>query len=76
MWLFNADTGAALNPNPKQVDALTAIAVSPDGTVVFTGNQDGTLQRWDAHNGELLAAQPVFETGVRSPGALVGNGHR
>jgi WD40 repeat protein len=62
MWLFNADTGAALNPKPRQVDPLTAISVSPDGKVVFTGNEYGTLQRWDAHSGQLLSAQPIFNS--------------
>jgi WD40 repeat protein len=53
MRLFNADSGAAINANPAQVGELTALAVSPDGQLIYTGGENGSLQLWDAHSGEL-----------------------
>ena len=60
MRLFNADSGAAINANPAQVGELTALAVSPDGQLIYTGGENDSLQLWDAHSGELRQTIKVY----------------
>jgi WD40 repeat protein len=61
MLLLNADTGAVINSHSQRVGHLRAIAVSPDGNLVFTGSAGGELQLWDAHSGQLRTAIKVFD---------------
>ena len=35
--------------------AVSSIAVSPDGTTVFTGSKDNTAKRWVVETGECIA---------------------
>jgi WD40 repeat protein len=35
-------------------DAVTAVALSPDGRTIVSGSLDGTVKVWDAHDGRLL----------------------
>ena len=75
MRLFNADTGAAINPHPQRVGDLRAIAVSPDGNVVFTGGAGGELQLLDPHSSQLRTAMQVFSDSTAVLAALaVGRG--
>ena len=47
-------------------DAVTSVAVSPDGTRLATGAYDDTARIWDLETGEPLAVLQGHESAVRS----------
>src|SRR5262249_8723766 len=51
VWLLDAATGHTL-ARSKGFPGWAA-AIAPDGTWFVTGDEDGTLQTWDAATGEL-----------------------
>ena len=73
MRLFNADTGAAENPDPKRVDALHAIAISPDGKALFTAGEKDSLQLWDPTAGQMRTAIQVFDDATETIKSLAIN---
>jgi len=55
LQIWEAETGKAkLLEKPALGDAgwVTALAISPDGRLIVTGNRSGTLQGWDLDTGE------------------------
>jgi WD40 repeat protein/class 3 adenylate cyclase len=42
------------SPNFKQSDAVTCVAVSPDGKYIVSGSRDNTIKLWDAANGKEI----------------------
>ncbi len=54
--LQNAQPGATLTGHTA---AIKATAFSPDGKVIATGSDDGTLRTWNTENGQLIAQMPV-----------------
>ncbi len=62
-------TGRLLMSIPTEhTDQLEALAVSPDGSTILTGNWDGTIHKWDLETGTDLS---TFATGHgRDPSIL------
>ncbi len=58
---WDAITGRLLMSIPTEhTDQLEALAVSPDGSTILTGNWDGTIHKWDLETGTDLS---TFATG-------------
>jgi WD40 repeat protein len=55
LHLWNPETGKYLCSlaNPDSA-AISAVAFSPDGSILVTGNTSGTIRLWNLSNGELL----------------------
>jgi len=53
-------------PDPNRGASVLAVAVSPDGTVVASGDDAGSVFLFDAANGRLLARLKTGQDGVES----------
>lgn len=65
----------------SHTDDITAVAVSPDGTLLVSGSKDRTIQLYDALSGELQRSINAHERGVTcvavSPnGQIIASGSR
>lgn len=56
-WIYDAQTGGALNLFTGHMDVVSGIAFSPDGKTLATGGgyDDKTVQLWDVETGKLKA---------------------
>lgn len=61
--LIDKVTGLLLRTFSAHIDAVTAVAFSPDGTKILTGSKDQTALVWDIETGQVLcvSAQPRGE---------------
>ena len=57
--LFNLQNGQPGATLTGHTAAIKATAFSPDGKVIATGSDDGTLRTWNSENGQLIAQMPV-----------------
>ncbi len=64
MRLWDAGTGAPLNPNPAHFAPLNSVAISPDGRKLVTAGLDGNIEIWDPGSGQLLAISRLFPEGT------------
>ncbi|MBK9015486.1 MAG: hypothetical protein IPM82_16265 [Saprospiraceae bacterium] len=53
--LWNLRTGKLVRTFAKQPEQITSLAISADGKWAYSGNSDGSVQRWD-----VLKGQPDF----------------
>ncbi|MBN6054598.1 hypothetical protein JYK22_21835 [Nonomuraea sp. RK-328] len=62
--VLSAATGTGRGAFSGDTRGLTALAFSPDGSIIATGSDDGTARLWDAASRRLLGApitRPKFE---------------
>lgn len=62
VWRWDAATGKQLFPNPDEkplVGAVSAMAVSPDGELVYLAGADANVHVWNVKENKRIAAWPV-----------------
>jgi WD40 repeat protein len=69
-------TSKELTPRDGHADRIVAAAFAPDGRVVVTASQDGTVRRWAAGSGKEESHVPVSEPGRRPSVVLAPDGSR
>lgn len=69
--LWDVSTGAELRMLGENEQRIGAIAFSPDGRILVSGNSDGVIKFWDLATGKILtsikSAQPVIESLAFAP---------
>ncbi len=64
IWIYDVQTGDALDLLTGHTGPVTSIVFSPDGKTLVTGSEDNTIQLWDASTGEHKATCDGHEDGV------------
>lgn len=65
--VWNATTGAALaRLDGGHAQAITCLAISPDGSIAITGDQEGYVRAWNTKTGEELLAFPETSSETQS----------
>ena len=54
MKIWNLETGAVVRTLSGHSNAVSSVAVSPDGQFVASGSWDKTIKIWNPKTGELL----------------------
>jgi WD40 repeat protein len=73
--LWEMQTGKLLHTLPGHIGWVGAVAFSPLGSTLVTGNSDGTMELWDAATGKLVRTlkgeEGVPEALAFSPGGTI-----
>ena len=51
IWIYNAQTGEALNLLTGHTDWVSSVSFSPDGQKIASGSYDETVRLWDVRTG-------------------------
>ncbi len=62
--VYSTADGKVRNSIKKHTDWVTAVAFSPDGKQIASGDRAGNLHVWDVHGGYLLYSPPAHKAGV------------
>ena len=63
VWIYDADTYQEINLLVGHAAPVSAVAFSSDGDTLVSGSQDGTIQSWNPHTGELKASPRGHDRG-------------
>ena len=64
IWIYDVQTGNALDLLTGHIGPVTSIVFSPDGRTFATGSEDKTVRLWDASTGKHKATCDGHEDGV------------
>ncbi len=70
--LFNADTGEKLATLLAHRSEVTTTAISPDGTILFTGDATGRCRLWNSQSGQMIRELKIAELGRAHAGRITG----
>ncbi|WP_010587411.1 WD40 repeat domain-containing serine/threonine protein kinase [Schlesneria paludicola] len=60
-WRYLFAKGQSLRDLAGHMEQVLATAVTPEGDLCYSISEEGTIRRWDAHCGALLAVWPIPE---------------
>ena len=66
IWIYDAVTDKELDLFTAEGYGVSALAYSPDGSMIAGGSWDGTVRLWDSDTGEVLLSLSEHTRGVRS----------
>jgi WD40 repeat protein len=72
--LWDADTGRRLHLLPGHKEEVTAVAIAPDGRLLFTGDRNGRCALWDRESGREL--RRFWDDGQVNAAAFLPDGKR
>ena len=56
VWLYDVETGAAINLLVGHTEPVSSVAFSPDGKILAGGSWDNTIRLWDVQTGKATHA--------------------
>ena len=66
IWVYNAETGAALDLLTGHTHWVLSVSFSPDGTTLASGSHDRTIRLWDVETGKQIRTLQGHTSGVGS----------
>lgn len=64
IWIYDVQTGDALDLLTGHTGPVTSIVFSPDGNTIATGSEDKTVRLWDVNTNQLIATCDGHKDGV------------
>jgi WD40 repeat protein len=64
VWVWDANTGTALQTLEGHTSSVTAVQFSPDGSKLASASDDGTVRVWDANTGTALQTLECYTSSV------------
>ena len=66
IWIYDAETGEALDLLTGHTESVSSVSFSPDGRTLASGSRDDTVGLWDVDTGRHLRTLTRHTYGVRS----------